>query len=189
MSICTFCDTGCFLSNTSAPNQSLFERPSSYCKNCSLNIDCTINTSLATLQVPAVVWQDSLHTFVIYKCEGNSVHKSINHPKDNINDYRIANHFGLLYKPCIENNCHFNRAEGKWTKCPDIKGRIIISCATFLVGDIISSVVYGMISGSSLKKYIEIVSTTVSRTNLQTKLKVLIYSLQVVASIEQVYGG
>jgi len=187
-SVCTFCDVGFFLNDTNVPSQSLFERPDNYCKNCPLNAECTTNTSLATLQISAGFWRDSLKASTIYKCQSSDVCKSSGHPQNNINDYCIENHSGPLCESCVENNYHFSRAKGKCIKCPDIRAQITISCVTFFIGAIICVAIYAVISGSRWKKYVEMASLIIARTNLQAKLKILVSFLQVVVTIEKVYG-
>jgi len=185
---CSFCAAQFYLADTLISQENLFRSPDVYCKACPPETNCTINTTLKTLQVPTGFWRDSLKSSTLYKCSSNMACNSSDTPQGNSHDYCIANHHGPLCESCQEENEYFNMIDGRCISCPNISQRVIIGCIILLLSIAIIIYVYVVISRSSWKKYLDSVSTFFYGLSLQAKMKILISFLQVVIAIGPVYG-
>jgi len=62
------CKEGFYLSNSSADPYDIFENPTTYCKDCPRNANCSAGTTLESILLPAGYWRASPSSTVLYEC-------------------------------------------------------------------------------------------------------------------------
>ena len=66
--ICSFCMEGFYLKDANAGPNDIFKSPTDYCKPCPPSAECSDNTALATIGVPAGYWRASPSSAVLTAC-------------------------------------------------------------------------------------------------------------------------